>query len=194
MAEREAASVEEAVGAARALGFPAVVKTAAPGVHKTELGGVALDLADAGAVAAATERIGPPVVVQPMAREGIELLAGLVQDPVFGPLVAFGPGGRLAELIGEAGFRLVPLTDVDAGELVGSGNAGRLVRGFRGAPPADAGALEDVLHRLSRLGEELPEVAELDLNPVRGFPDGCLALDARVRVRHGERAPVAKTW
>jgi len=192
--ERDAATVEEAVGAARAFGFPAVVKTAAPGVHKTELGGVALDLADAGAVAAATRRIGLPVVVQPLAREGVELLAGLVQDPVFGPLVAFGPGGRLAELIGEAGFRLVPLTDVDAGELVAGGNAGRLVRGFRGAPPADASALEDVLHRLSQLGEELPEVAELDLNPVRGFPDGCLALDARVRVRRGERGPVAKTW
>ena len=84
------------------------------------------------------------MLVQPLVRGGAELLAGVVQDPVFGPLVAFGPGGVLAELIGEASFRLAPLTDVDAEELVLGGKAGRLVRGFRGAPPADAGALVDL--------------------------------------------------
>lgn len=192
--ERAATSVDEAVEAARATGFPVVVKTAAAGAHKTELGGVLLELGDEAAVAAAAARIGPPLVIQPMVHGGIELLAGLVQDPVFGPLVGFGPGGRLAELIGEAGFRLVPLTDVDADELVAGGNAGRLVRGFRGAPAADAGALADVLHRLSRLGEDLPEVAELDLNPVLAFPAGCLAVDARVRVRRDQQSLVAKTW
>jgi acyl-CoA synthetase (NDP forming) len=192
--EREAGSAAEAVEAARAVGFPVAVKTAAPGIHKTERGGVAVDLADEEAVIAAAERIGPPLVVQAMAHGGIELLAGLVQDPVFGPLVAFGMGGRLAELYGEAGFRLVPLTDLDADELVAGGKAGRLVRGFRGAPPADAGALTDLLHRLSRLGEDLPEVAELDLNPVVAFTHGCVAVDARVRVRRVAEAPVAKTW
>ena len=119
------------------LGYPVVVKTAAAGAHKTELGGIALDLADAAAVRAAVERIGPPVVLQPMVKGGAELLAGIVQDPVFGPLVAFGPGGVLAELIGEASFRIAPLTDVDAAELVTGGKAGRLVAGFRGAPAAD---------------------------------------------------------
>ena len=74
-----------------------------------------------------------------MLRGGTELLAGLVQDPVFGPLVAFGPGGVFAELIGDASLRIAPLTDIDAEELVTSGKAGRLVRGFRGAAPADAG-------------------------------------------------------
>ncbi len=192
--ERPAATPDEAVAAAAELGFPAVVKTAAAGAHKTETGSVALDLRDEEAVRAAAERIGGPVIVQPMIRGGAELLAGVVQDPVFGPLVAFGPGGVLAELIGEAQFRLAPLTDVDAGELVRAGKAGRLVAGFRGAPAADADALEDLLHRLARLGEELPEVAELDLNPVVALPDRAVAVDARIRIAPVAARTRAKSW
>jgi acyl-CoA synthetase (NDP forming) len=171
-----------------------VVKSAEPGAHKTEVGGVALDLTDADAVRRAVESVGAPVLVQPMVHGGAELLVGVVQDPVFGPLVAVGPGGVLAELIGEAAFRIAPLTDQDAEELVNSGKTGRLVRGFRGAPAADAGAVIDLVHRLGRLGEELPAIAELDLNPVLARPDGCVAVDARVRVRHAERVVRAKTW
>jgi acetyl coenzyme A synthetase (ADP forming)-like protein len=192
--ERLAESDDEAVVAARELGFPVVVKSAAPGAHKTETGGVALDLPDEEAVRAATGRIGGRVLVQPMIHDGAELLAGLVQDPVFGPLVAFGPGGVFAELIGEAAFRIAPLTDVDAEELVTGGKAGRLVRGFRGAPAADAGALTDLVQRLGRLGEDLPAVAELDLNPVLARPDGYVAVDARVRIRRPERVVRTKTW
>jgi acetyl coenzyme A synthetase (ADP forming)-like protein len=192
--ERVAETVEAAVEAAGELGFPVVVKTAAAGVHKTETGGIALDLGDEAAVREAVERIGPPVIVQPMVEGSAELLAGLVQDPVFGPLVAFGPGGVLAELIGEAGFRIGPLTDVDAAELVTTGKAGRLVSGFRGAPPADVDALTDLLHRLDRLGEDLPAVAELDLNPVLALPEGCIAVDARARVRRADQRPLRKTW
>jgi acetate---CoA ligase (ADP-forming) len=192
--ERLAASAEEAVAAARELGFPAVVKTAAPGAHKTETGGIALDLASDEAVAAAASRIGPPVIVQPMLSGGAELLAGIVQDPVFGPLVAFGPGGVYAELIGEAAFRIAPLTDIDAEELVVRGKAGRLVAGFRGAPAADRPALEELVHRLARLGEDLPAVAELDLNPVLALPDRCVAVDARVRVRAPHTLVRAKSW
>ena len=167
--ERLAIDADAAVEAAAELGYPAVVKSAAAGAHKTETGGVALDLEDEGAVRAAAERIGFPVVVQPMLRGGTELLAGLLQDPVFGPLVAFGPGGVYAELIGEASLRIAPLTDIDAEELVTAGKAGRLVRGFRGAEPANAAALVDLVHRLAALGEDLPAVAELDLNPVSAF-------------------------
>jgi acetyl coenzyme A synthetase (ADP forming)-like protein len=192
--ERLADGADAAAAAARELGFPAVVKSAAAGAHKTELGAVALDLADEDAVRAAAERIGGALLVQPMVKGGAELLAGLVQDPVFGPLVAFGPGGVLAELIGEAGFRIAPLTDVDARELVLGGKAGRLVGGFRGAPAADAGALVDLVRRLAQLGEDLPEVAELDLNPVLARPDGYVALDARVRVARAERARRTKSW
>ena len=192
--ERQAADPAAAVAAAAELGYPVVVKTAAAGAHKTELGGIALDLADADAVRTAAERIGGPLLVQAMVPEGAELLAGIVQDPVFGPLVAFGPGGVFAELIGEASFRIAPLTDHDAEELVTGGKAGRLVRGFRGAPAADAASLADLVLRLARLGEELPAVAELDLNPVLALPDRCVAVDARVRVRHPEHLARAKTW
>jgi acetyl coenzyme A synthetase (ADP forming)-like protein len=192
--ERIARTPDAAVEAARELGYPVVLKSAAPGAHKTEEGGVILDLGDDNAVHAAAEEIGRPVLVQPFVRGGTELLAGVVQDPVFGPLVAFGPGGVLAELIGEAQFRLAPLTDRDAQELVRGGKAGRLVAGFRGAPPADEGALTDLLLRLSILADDLPEVVELDLNPVLALPSGCLAVDARVRVGDRSSARRTKSW
>jgi acetyl coenzyme A synthetase (ADP forming)-like protein len=192
--ERIAADADEAVVVARGLGHPVVVKTTLAGAHKTDVGGIALDLGDEAAVREAVARIGAPVLVQPMVEGSAELLAGIVQDPVFGPLVAVGPGGVLAELIGEAGFRIAPLTDQDAEELVLGGKTGRLVRGFRGAPPADSGALVDLVHRLARLGEDLPAVAELDLNPVFAQSDGCVVVDARVRVRRPERVVRAKTW
>ena len=192
--ERLAESVDAAAAAARELGYPAVVKSAAAGAHKTESGGVALNLADDAAVRDAAARIGVPVIVQPMLRGGTELLAGLVQDPVFGPLVAFGAGGVFAELIGEATVRISPLTDVDAEELVTSGKAGRLVSGFRGAPAADVPSLVDLVHRLATLGDDLPAVAELDLNPVLAFPDRCIAVDARVRVRRPDLHRREKSW
>jgi acetyl coenzyme A synthetase (ADP forming)-like protein len=192
--ERTAESSADVVSAVEELGLPVVVKTAAPGAHKTELGGIALDLDDSAAAVDAAEGIGFPVVVQPMVKSGAELLAGVVQDRVFGPLVAFGPGGVLAELIDEASFRIVPLTDVDAEELVTTGKAGRLVAGYRSAPASDQAAFTDLVLRLSRLGEELPAVAELDLNPVLGLPDGCVAVDARVRIRRPEIVERQKTW
>jgi acyl-CoA synthetase (NDP forming) len=194
VAERSVDGPDQAVEAARELGYPVVLKNAAPGAHKTEEGGVILDLPDEDAVRAAAATLGGPVLVQPFVRGGTELLAGAVQDPVFGPLVAFGPGGVLAELIGDAQFRLAPLTDLDARELVASGKAGRLVAGFRGAPPADAPAVADLLVRLSLLVDEVPEVAELDLNPVLALPEGCLAVDARVRVADPARPRRTKSW
>jgi acetyl coenzyme A synthetase (ADP forming)-like protein len=194
VSERVAQTVDEAVDAASELGLPVVLKTAAGGAHKTEQGGIALDLRDTEQVRAAAERIGAPVLVQPMVTGGAELLAGIVQDPVFGPLVAFGPGGIFAELIDAATFRIAPLTDVDANELVQEGKAGRLVAGFRGTPAADAPALIDLLHRLSLLAEQLPEVAELDLNPVIALPTGCVIVDARVRLAPPSLRPALKSW
>jgi acyl-CoA synthetase (NDP forming) len=192
--ERAAQTVDEAVAAADELGYPVVVKTAVPGVHKTERGGVALDLRDEAAVREAADRIGPPFIVQPLVRGGVELLVGAVEDPVFGPLVAVGPGGTMAELIGNAGFRLAPLTDMDADELVHGGKAGRLLSGFRGAPPADTGAVADLLLRISSLADDFDSIAELDLNPVIAKPDGCVVVDARVRVAPPARVTSAKTW
>jgi acyl-CoA synthetase (NDP forming)/GNAT superfamily N-acetyltransferase len=192
--ERRAGTADEAAAAVIELGLPVVVKTAVAGAHKTETGGVALDLRTAAEVREATARMGGAVVVQQYLTEGTELLAGLVQDPVFGPLVAFGPGGVLAELIGSANFALAPLTDVDAGELIGTGKAAKLVDGWRGAPAADRGALTDLLHRLSRLAIDLPEVSELDLNPILARPDGCVAVDARIRITRPLPVAIAKTW
>ncbi len=192
--QRTAGSAAAAAAAASELGLPAVVKTAAAGVHKSDTGGVELGLRSARAVRAAAARIGPPVVVQAMASGGVELLAGVVRDPVFGPLIAFGPGGTQAELFRDTRFSLAPLTDVDARELVAAGAAGRLVRGFRGAPPCDQAALAGVLHRLAALATDLPEVSELDLNPLIAGPDGCVAVDARVRVARDRRDPGRKTW
>ena len=192
--ERVCDDPEEAVAAAEEIGYPVVVKVAAAGAHKTELGGVALDLADADAVRAAATRMEGAVLVQRHVRDGVELLAGIAHDPVFGPLVAFGPGGTWAELIGGTGFRLAPLTDVDAEELVTTGKAGTLVTGFRGAPPADAAALQDLVQRLSRLAEDLPELAELDLNPVLGLTAGAVVVDARVRLARPAPRADAKGW
>jgi acetyl coenzyme A synthetase (ADP forming)-like protein len=192
--ERTASTVDEVVAAAEEIGYPVVLKSAVAGAHKTDVGGVALDLRDADAVREAAERIGPPFLVQPLIRGGVELLVGAVDDPVFGPLVALGPGGTLAELIGAAAFRLAPLTDADADELVQGGKVAGLLGGFRGAAAADTAAVTDLLLRVGRLVDDLPEVAELDLNPVIAGPDGCVVVDARVRAAPPLRSAGAKTW
>ncbi len=192
--QRTAVDAEDAVRVAAELGGKVAVKTAAPGVHKSDTGGVAINLDSWDAVRTAVERIGAPVIVQQMAPAGVEFLVGSVRDPVFGPLIAFGPGGVNAELIDDARFALAPLTDVDVDELLAAGAAGRLVRGYRGAPAADTRALADLLHRLATLAVDLPELAELDLNPVIAGPAGCVAVDARVLVRRAADGGRAKTW
>jgi acetate---CoA ligase (ADP-forming) len=189
-----AATPDEAVAAATEFGFPVVVKTAAAGVHKTETGGVRVDLRDEVSVRRAVDQIGGSVIVQPFVKAGVELLVGAIQDPVFGPLVAFGAGGVFAELIGSTRLALAPLTDVDADELISSGKAGMLVAGWRGAPPANRAAVADVLHRLARLAENHPEVAEVDLNPVLAGPGRCVAVDARVRLTRPHASRSSKTW
>ena len=126
--------------------------------------------------------------------QGAELIAGVVHDPVFGPLVALGLGGIFAELVSAVAIGIAPLTDIDAEELVAGGAVGRLVAGFRGKAPLDAAALADLLHRLSALALDVPEVAELDLNPVLATSAGCIAIDRRIRVRRRSPATRLKTW
>jgi acyl-CoA synthetase (NDP forming) len=121
-------------------------------------------------------------------------MAGVVQDPVFGPVVAFGIGGTLAELLGQIRFAPAPLTDVDADELVTAGKAGALLAGMRGAAPADVAALADLVRRLAQLASDFHQIAELDLNPIVAKPDGCLAVDARIRVAESARPAGLKTW
>jgi acyl-CoA synthetase (NDP forming)/GNAT superfamily N-acetyltransferase len=186
-----AGSEEEAVQAAARLGGPVVLKAEAAGlVHKTEAGAVKLGLHGEPEVRAAYRELAAAfgtrltgVVVEPMLSGGVEVLAGVVQEPVFGPLVVFGLGGVATEVLGDHAARLIPLTDADADDLIHGVHAAPLLFGHRGAPPVDTAALADVLLRVSRLAGDLPEVAELDLNPVLATPDGAQAVDARIRVR-----------
>jgi acyl-CoA synthetase (NDP forming) len=189
-----AASEREALAATAELPGPVVLKAAATGlVHKTEAGAVKLDLRDASDVSAAYQEFESSfgdaltgVIVQPMVRGGVEVLIGVAQEPVFGPLVVFGLGGIATDVLGDHTARLSPLTDADAHELVRGVRAAALLDGFRGSPPVSTDALEDVLLRISRLADDLPEVAELDLNPVLARPEGCLAADARIRIMPAE--------
>lgn len=187
---RTVTAPEQAVTAADQLGYPVVLKAADPElVHKTELGAVKLKLADAGAVTRAYREIAealqqptPPVLVQPMAAGEVELVTGIVHDPLFGSLVMLGLGGIFTDLLGDRAFRLVPMTDLDAGRMWRSLRSAPLLTGYRNRPAVDTDALEDLLLRLGRLAEELPEVAELDLNPVLAGPDGVVAVDAKLRL------------
>jgi acetate---CoA ligase (ADP-forming) len=153
---------------------------------------VVLGLADEWAVHEAADD-GRPVLVQPMIRGGVELLAGVVQDPVFGPArgIRSGRGAGGADRRGGVPDRAAYRRRREA--MVAAGKAGRLVAGFRGAPPADAVALRDVLTRLWALAVDLPELAELDLNPVIETADGCVIVDARARVAPSRARGYAKT-
>ena len=193
-AQRVAQTGSQALAAAESLGFPVVVKAGGAGVHKTERGGVVLDVRTPAELAAATTTVGFPAVIQPMVRGGVEVMAGAMQDPVFGPVVAFGMGGTMAELLGEIRFAPAPLTDVDADELVAAGKAGALLAGMRGAAPADSAALADLLRRLAQLAADFHQIVELDLNPVMARPNGCLAVDARIRVEESAAPAALKTW
>ncbi len=187
-------SADEAAAAAARIGFPVALKASGPDlVHKSDVGGVALDLGDEAAVLTAysdmATRIGERMtggVVQAMAAAGTETIIGVVQDAVFGPLVMFGLGGVATELLGDRSFRVLPLTDADAADLVRSLRASPLLFGYRGAPPADTAALEDLLERVARLAghhdDRGAEIAELDLNPVIVGPDGAVVVDARIRI------------
>ncbi|BCB89572.1 bifunctional acetate--CoA ligase family protein/GNAT family N-acetyltransferase [Phytohabitans suffuscus] len=190
LSSAEATGEPAVVGAAAAAGYPVVLKAADPHlVHKSDIGAVRIGLrgpdevrAAYRAIAAAVERPEPPVLVQPMARGQAELVAGVVHDPLFGSLVMLGLGGVHTDLLGDRVFRLVPMTDQDAGQMWRSLRAARLLTGYRGAPPVDTGAVEDLVLRLGRLAEDIPEIAELDLNPILVGPDGAVAVDAKLRL------------
>ena len=121
-------------------------------------------------------------LIQPMVTGGAEVIVGVIQEPVFGPLVVFGLGGVATDVLGDRSARLTPLTDTDAAALIRSIHAAPLLLGHRGAPAADLTALQDIVLRVSCLADDLPPVAELDLNPVIARPDGAYVVDARVRL------------
>jgi len=192
-----AKTADQAAALAHNVGFPVAVKLASHQIlHKTEMGGVHLNLADEQAVRAAFESIGARlaeenkldamegVLIQPMLSGGVEVMVGVTHDPLFGPLIAFGLGGIHVEILGDVRFRITPLTDRDAAQLVREIKGYRLLQGYRGHPAADVEAIEEVLLRLSRLVEDIPEISELDLNPIFALPpgQGCRIVDARIRL------------
>ncbi len=193
-----ATTADEATAAAATVGFPVAVKLSSSTIiHKTDVGGVKLDLESQIAVKRAFNDIKSGlsktgrqhemegVTVQHMINGGIETIVGVTHDPSFGPLIMFGLGGVYAELIKDVAVRLHPLTDSDARELVRSIKMSNLLDGFRGSPPSDTESLEDLLLRLSALVEDIPQIAELDFNPVKVMPrgEGYWIVDARIMLR-----------
>ena len=186
----------DAVAAASRMGTSVALKAVVPGLlHKSDRGGVLLGLSGDEAVRAGygslRDRFGADlrgVLVQPMVRSGVETLVGVVTDATFGPLVVFGAGGVVTDLVGDRAARLAPLTDLDAAAMVRELRSSALLFGYRGAEPADHAAVEDVLLRVGALAEMLPQVAELELNPLVVHPSGCVAVDARVKVVPREAA------
>ncbi|GAB2605090.1 bifunctional acetate--CoA ligase family protein/GNAT family N-acetyltransferase [Kribbella endophytica] len=177
-----------AVAAAASIGYPLVLKTAAEGiVHKTDVGGVRVGLGDRKAVETAYDEIvastgDQRVVVQAMAPKGTELVIGMVRDPLFGPVVMAGSGGVLTDLLADRRWRGLPLTDLDATEMLRSLRCAPLLAGYRGAEPADEAAVVQVVHRIAWLAEAVPEIAELDINPLMAAPSGAYTVDVKLRL------------
>jgi acyl-CoA synthetase (NDP forming) len=188
---------DEAAALAREAGFPVALKVVSPDIaHKSDVGGVKLGVADEGAVGAAFDEImasakrAQPdaridgVSVQKMAAPGTEVIVGVNSDPQFGPVLMFGLGGVLVEVLEDVAFRIVPIEARDARHMVREIKGFKLLEGYRGSPPADVAALESLLLKVSEFVDAHPEVAELDLNPVFAYKDRCLAVDARIVVDH----------
>jgi acetyltransferase len=183
--EKLAASLDEALDAARILGFPVVLKGMIPGqVHKTEKGLVHLDIKDSQGLEKTFGRLisagAEKVLVQKQCEPGVEIIAGLVRDPQFGPCVMVGLGGVYAEVLNDRAFALAPLAEKEALALIDRLKHQKLLNGFRGLPPVDRSALAGTLVALSQLGMQFEEIAEIDINPLIAAPDGIVAVDASI--------------
>ncbi|GAB3591548.1 bifunctional GNAT family N-acetyltransferase/acetate--CoA ligase family protein [Angustibacter peucedani] len=182
---------DDAAAAAERVGYPVALKATAPHLrHRADLGGVRLDIADEGELRndltemkRQLEQHGPGTfVVQAMAPVGVACVVRSLEDPLFGPVVEFGVGGAPTDLLGDVARRSPPLREGDVADLVRGVRAAPLLFGYRGADPVDVESLEDVVARVSLLADDLPQVAELELNPVIAAPGGTTVLGARVRL------------
>ncbi len=190
---RRVRTPEDAAAAQIELGGSVALKIAAP-IHKTDVGGVALDInnpqgaADAlVAIRAALTDAGHPdyaqeFLVQDQVSDGIEMIVGVNHDPAFGPLVMAGLGGTTVELLGDVALRLTPLSDIDVDEMIRSLRSYPLLTGYRHSPPLDVAAFAELLHRVNAMVEDIPEIAELDLNPVFVRQQGVVVADVRIRL------------
>lgn len=190
---RLATSRDEAISISQELGLPVVLKIASSDVvHKSDAGGVKLDLETAEQVGqayddimAAIKKAYPQakiqgVSVQKMARPGVEVIIGMSKDAQFGPVLMFGLGGVLVEILKDVSFRIVPLVKRDAAEMIRDIKGYPLLEGYRGQEPVDVANLEDMILKVSDFVEKNSEIKELDLNPIFAYKDGAVAVDARV--------------
>ncbi len=190
---RLATSREKAVAVSGELGFPVVLKIASSDVvHKSDAGGVKLNLATADEVGEAYDEIMASigkafpdakiqgVSVQGMARSGVEVIVGMSKDAQFGPVLMFGLGGVLVEILKDVSFRIVPLAKRDAAEMIREIKGYPLLEGYRGSEPVDVANLEAMVLKVSEFVDKNPDIKELDLNPVFAYGDGAVAVDARV--------------
>lgn len=188
-----AASADEAAAAADCLGYPVALKVVSPDIlHKTDVGGVALGLMDAQAVRRAFAEVQANAraanstadvrgaLIAKMAAPGPEVIIGVTRDPQFGPAIMFGLGGIFVEVYKDVSFRLPPLTEADALEMIREIKGLPILTGFRGRPPCDLQAITRCILAVSRLIEGRPDVEELDLNPILAYPTGCLVVDAKI--------------
>ncbi len=186
-------SKKAAIATAKKIGFPVVMKIASPDiVHKSDVGGVRLGLSNAtqagktyNDILYSVKEKKPRakidgVTVEAMAKPGIEVIIGMNKDPQFGPVIMFGLGGILVEIIKDVSFRLVPLERQDASEMIQEIKGYTLLKGVRAQPPVNITALEDLILKVSDLITKNPQIKELDLNPVIASPEGVVAVDARI--------------
>jgi acyl-CoA synthetase (NDP forming) len=186
-------SKEEAIAISKKLGFPVALKIVSPEItHKSDVGGVKLGLKTSKQVKEAydeiirsvRERYPKAIIdgvsVQKMARPGTEVIIGMTKDAQFGPVLMFGLGGILVELLKDVSFRIVPLEREDAREMLREIKGYPLLEGYRGSEPVDVSILEEILLKVSAFVDNHPEIKELDLNPIFAYKDGALAVDARV--------------
>jgi acyl-CoA synthetase (NDP forming) len=201
--ERTVATPAEAAAVATEMGGALALKAIAEGlVHKTEAGAIRLGLRPAEVEAAADEMAGrlrglghqpSGFLLQRMAADGIEMIVGVVHDRRFGPVIACGAGGTMVELLRDISVRLSPLTRRDADEMLHELKTFPLLTGWRGGPAYDVPALTDVLLRIAAMVEDVPQIVEMDLNPLRVHETGASVVDARIRVEPAERPPVMFT-
>jgi acyl-CoA synthetase (NDP forming) len=188
-----ATSKQGAISISKKVGFPVALKIVSPEItHKSDAGGVKLGLKTSKQVEVAYEEILSAVKqkyphavidgvsVQKMARPGTEVIIGMTKDAQFGPVLMFGLGGILVELLKDVSFRIVPLEREDAREMIREIKGYPILEGFRGMEPADVSILEEILLKISRFVDDHPEIKELDLNPIFAYRDGAIAADARV--------------
>ena len=190
---RVAGSAEDAVRYAEEIGYPVVLKVVSPDViHKSDVGGVMLGLRSADEVRSAYEKLlgnvrsHKPnaeivgVLVEEMAPKAVEVIVGAIKDPQFGPTLMFGLGGVFVEILKDVSFRVAPIMEDDATEMITEIKAYPILQGYRGMPPADVDAIKQILLNTSRLVMEHQEIAELDLNPIMVYQKGAKAVDARI--------------